>query len=80
MATSFKLPADLKPDPAVLLARVVSIAHDLNNVLVILFSASEKLLEQLPLDHPSKKVASDVYVETRNVARLVEQISLLASK
>jgi hypothetical protein len=80
MAAGPQKQADSQPDPAVLLVRAVSIAHDVNNALVMLFSASEKLLDQMPSDHPWRNLANDVYSGTRNVARLVEQISLLGSK
>ncbi len=79
MATSPQKHVSSQHDPAALLARAVNIAHDVNNALVVLFSASENLLDQMPPDHPWRSLANEVYSGTRNVARLVEQISLLGS-
>ncbi len=80
MATGPQRQSKSQSESALRLERTLKITHDINNALVILFCASEELLQVMPPDHPWRKLADDVYSNARSVAQLIEQLSLLAAE
>jgi hypothetical protein len=77
MATGPDRQIKFQSESALRLERNLKITHDINNALVILFSASEEMLHVMPPDHPWRKLADDVYSNARSVAHLIEQFSFL---